>query len=150
MASAPPRPRVLQRAPLLRPVLTLVSGAAAAQVVVFAARPLLTRLFSPESFGVLTVVMSVLAVASPLASGGYRSAILLPRSETDRANVFGLAGIAMLGSTVLAALGVWLAPRLGLAAGPTALALVWLPPALLFNEVVTETMSKQKLTKIGH
>ncbi len=126
-----------QGSPLVRPVLTLVSGAAAAQAVVFAFQPVLTRLFAPEAFGVLTVVTTVLAVASTVASGGYRAAILLPRDLGDRANVFALALAAILGSTVLMALGVWAAPHLGLARGTTALALLWLPPALVCTEVAS-------------
>ena len=120
--------------PLLGPVLTLVGGTAAAQAVVFAARPALTRLFTPEAFGVLTVVTTVLAVASTVASGGYRAALLLPRSAGDRANVLALALACVAASTALAAAGVWGAGRLGLAAGPTALALGLLPPALFLAE----------------
>lgn len=120
--------------PLLQPVLTLVGGTAVAQAVTFAARPALTRLFTPEAFGVLTVVTTVLAVASTVASGGYRSAVLLPRTVADQANVLALALSCTLAATALAAAGVWAAPRLGLASGAAALALAWLPPALLFAE----------------
>ena len=138
----PPDPRRLrarwaawQGTPLVRPVLTLVSGAAVAQAIVFAFQPVLTRLFLPEAFGVLTVVTTVVAVASTVASGGYRAAILLPRETADQANVLALALGLILASTALMALGVWGAPRVGLASGTTALALLWLPPALLFTEV---------------
>ena len=133
----PPLRRLQARladAPVLRPVLTLVGGTAAAQALVFAARPALTRLFTPEAFGVLTVVTTVLAVGSTVATGGYRAALLLPRSAADRANVLVLAVACALGATALAALGVWGAGRLGVVAGATALALWWLPPALLLAE----------------
>ncbi|MDT7857638.1 lipopolysaccharide biosynthesis protein [Rubrivirga sp. S365] len=120
--------------PLLGPALTLAGGAAAAQALAFAARPALTRLFTPEAFGVLTVVTTVLAVASTVASGGYRAAILLPRGGADRASVVALALACALGATGAAAFGVWAAPWLGLASGATALALAWLPPALLSVE----------------
>ena len=122
---------------LLGPVLTLVGGTAAAQAVIFAARPALTRLFTPEAFGVLTVVTTVLAVASTVASGGYRAAILLPREDGDRANVLALTLAVTALSTGVAALGVWAAVRVGLVAGATALALAWLPAALLLSEAGT-------------
>lgn len=127
--------------PLLGPVLTLVGGTAVAQALAFAARPVLTRLFTPEAFGVLTVVTTLLGVLSTVASGGYRYAILLPRAPSDRAAIVGLALTCAAGATALAALGVWAAPHVGLAAGPTALALLWLPPALFFAEAagVAET-----------
>ena len=120
---------------LLGPVLTLVGGTAAAQAVVFAARPALTRLFTPEAFGVLTVVTTVLAVASTVASGGYRSAILLPRDAADRANVLAIALVVALGTTAAAGVAVWAVGRGGLVTGATALALGLLPAALLLSEV---------------
>ena len=120
---------------LLGPTLTLVSGAAAAQALVFAAQPVLTRLFRPEAFGVLTVVTTSVAVLSTVASGGYRAAILLPRDDGARANVLALTLAVALGTTALAALGVWALPQWGIASGTTALALAWLPPALLLTEV---------------
>lgn len=143
---APPPPRrpwsrllAWRDAPLLGPVLTLVTGTTAAQAVVFAARPALTRLFTPEAFGVLTVVTTALAVGSTVASGGYRSAVLLPRSDADRANVLALAlGIAVAVSAVVG-VGVVGAGRLGLMAGASALALLWLPVALFLNEAATVT-----------
>ncbi len=124
---------------LVGPVLTLVSGAATAQAIVFAAQPALTRLFAPEAFGVLTVVTTLVAVLSTVASGGYRAAILLPRDDGDRANVLALAVAVTLATTALTALGVGLAPSVGLAAGVTALALLWLPPALFLTELAAAT-----------
>lgn len=145
MPASPPPPRLRSRlrawreGPLLGPVLTLVTGTTAAQAVVFAARPALTRLFTPEAFGVLTVFTTVLAVGSTVASGGYRSAVLLPRGGAERANVLALALGVAAAVALVAGAAVWAAPALGLAAGATALALGWLPAALFLNEAATVT-----------
>ncbi|MEO1077555.1 MAG: lipopolysaccharide biosynthesis protein, partial [Bacteroidota bacterium] len=59
------------RSSLLAPILTLVGGTAAAQALVFAARPVLTRLYTPDDFGVLTVFTTLVSLGATVASGGY-------------------------------------------------------------------------------
>ena len=91
--------------PFLKPVLTLVGGTAAAQALVFAARPVLTRLFSPESFGVLTVFVTLVGIAPAFATGRYDDAILLPKRDRDAAALLRLAlGLATLSAVLLAGL----------------------------------------------
>ncbi|MEM6289386.1 MAG: oligosaccharide flippase family protein [Bacteroidota bacterium] len=119
---------------MLRPVLTLVTGSAAAQAIVFAAQPVLTRLFLPEAFGVLTVVTTSVAVLSTVASGGYRAAILLPQDDDDRAHLLALTLAVAFGSTALTLLGVALVVGAGLVEGAAALGLWWLAPALVLTE----------------
>lgn len=113
----------------LQPVLTLVGGAALAQAVVFAARPLLTRLYTPEAFGVLTLVTTVATLLSAVAHGGYRYAVLLPERDDDAGGLVGLALAGALGTTLLAAVAVAVAQEAGWTGGEAA----WwfLPPALL-------------------
>src|SRR5690606_32485593 len=75
----------------LQPVLTLVGGAAAAQALVFATRPVLTRLFTPDDFGVLTVFVTLVAVLGTVASGRYEDALMLPEDDGEAAHVLSLA-----------------------------------------------------------
>ena len=67
-----------------RSVLTLAAGGVAAQVVVFAARPVLSRLYTPEAFGVLGEFVALSALVGLLATLRYEDAIVLPERE-DRA-----------------------------------------------------------------
>ncbi len=105
----------------LRPVLTLVTGAAAAQALVFATRPALTRLFTPDEFGVLTVFVTLVTVLTTVSSGRYDDALMLPKGEPEAAGVLAL-GLLGTAATALAA----------------ALALGWLPlwTALLGGEAM--------------
>ena len=114
---------------LLGPVATLVGGAAAAQAVVFAARPLLTRLYTPEAFGVLTLVTTAVTLLSAVAHGGFRSAALLPERDDDAGGLVGLA----LGGTVLTAALAALGVALAVVEGRTDDGAAWalLPLALL-------------------
>jgi O-antigen/teichoic acid export membrane protein len=120
-----------------RPVLTLVSGAAVAQAVVFAARPVLTRLYTPDEFGVFTLFVTLAALGGPLATGRFDDALMLPAARRDAGGLLLLAlGMAALTALVVAVLALWregwaalldtpaLAPALLLLA-PTLLALTW-------------------------
>ena len=112
---------------LLSPILTVVSGTALAQALVFAARPVLTRLYAPAAWGELTLFVTTVAVLSTVASLGYRSAVLLPGRQDEAANVFGLA----LGAAVATTLAVAVAVAAGVAAGWIGPIWALLPVALL-------------------
>ncbi|HEX8299031.1 MAG TPA: hypothetical protein VF594_07700, partial [Rubricoccaceae bacterium] len=114
---------------VLAPVLTLVGGTALAQAAVFAARPLLTRMYSPEAFGVLTLVTTAVSLLSAVAHGGYRYAVLLPESDRDAGRLAALALAGAVATTLLATVGVGVAAAAGWTGGEAAWWL--LPPALL-------------------
>ncbi len=67
----------------LRHVLALMSGTALAQVVVMALMPVLSRLYTPEQFGVLAAFTSVVAIISAVAALKYDMAIMLPERDED-------------------------------------------------------------------
>ena len=69
----------------------LVGGTAAAQAVAFAARPVLTRLFTPEAFGVLGFYAAAVAIVATAAAGRYEDAVALPASDRDAARLWALA-----------------------------------------------------------
>lgn len=64
-------------------VLTIVGGTAAAQLIVIAASPILSRLYSPENFGVFGIFLSLSAIISMVSTGRYELAILLPKNDED-------------------------------------------------------------------
>ncbi len=71
-------------------VLTLVTGTALAQIISILASPIITRLYGPEAFGVLAVFISIVGILSVVACLRYEFAIVLPKSDEEAANVFGL------------------------------------------------------------
>jgi len=71
----------------VRNVITLMTGTSLAQAIPIAVSPILTRLYSPEEFGLLAIYMSCLAVFSVIATGKYELAITLPASDVDAANI---------------------------------------------------------------
>ena len=98
------RLRQQMRSKLLRNILTVVSGTAGAQVLTMLFMPVITRLYGPESYGVLGVFMGVVMMIVPAAALSYPMAIVLPKRDTDAAAVVRLSLSIALGMAVLSAL----------------------------------------------
>lgn len=88
-----------------RGVSVLVGGTATAQLLTILVAPFLTRLYSPEDFGLLAVYASLLALLGVVASLRYELAIPLPENDSDAANVAVLSllllGMSTIGTTAL-------------------------------------------------
>ncbi len=113
-----------------RGVSVLVGGTAGAQVLTVLAAPLLTRLYSPEDFGLLAVYGSLLAMIGVISSLRYELAIPLPEDDAESANVAALCLILVGVSTLLSGLlvlqlGQPIAAALGV---PQLEAYLWLLP----------------------
>lgn len=83
-------------------VITLVTGTALAQVIPLAIMPIVTRLYSPEDFGVFGVYIAISAVLAVLITGRYELAIVIPRSDKDAINIVALSvGLASIVSFIV-------------------------------------------------
>jgi len=84
-----------------RNVLTLMTGTTIAQAIPIAISPILTRLYSPEDFGVFGLYMSVASILSVVATGRYELAIMLPKKDEDAMHIMILSiGITFLVSLI--------------------------------------------------
>lgn len=72
-------------------VLTLVTGTAIAQAIPIAISPILTRIYSPEDFGIFALYLSITSVISVIATARYEFAITLPEKEEDAYNLVWLS-----------------------------------------------------------
>ncbi len=106
----PARLRRFASSGLLGPIMTLVSGTAAAQAISYLARPALTRLFSPEAFGLFGLFLALIAVFGPLATAKYEDAIPVPPGDREAAAT---ALLALLITTVITVLAMLLVPARG-------------------------------------
>lgn len=77
-----------------RDVLALMSGSAIAQALPIAAAPILTRIYSPDDFGVAALFLAVATVMASVVNGRYELAIGLPESDDDAINIAAL-GVAI-------------------------------------------------------
>ncbi|WP_288370602.1 lipopolysaccharide biosynthesis protein [uncultured Marinobacter sp.] len=122
--------RLIPQNAFARGVSVLVGGTAGAQVLLLLAAPLLTRLYTPEDFGLLAVYTGLLALFSVVSSLRYELAIPLPESNTEAANVLILSLLVVLVMTGISGLMVLVAGQeIALALGTPALAkYFWLLP----------------------
>lgn len=74
----------------LKNVFVLVSGNTVAQAIPILISPVLTRLYSPENFGVLSLYISVVSVITVIAAGRYELAIMLPEEDKEAINIVAL------------------------------------------------------------
>ncbi len=79
-----------------RNVLTLMTGTTIAQAIPIAISPILTRIYTPEDFGVFALFLAITGVFSVVASARYELALMLPRKEEDAINLFALGMMIIL------------------------------------------------------
>ena len=71
----------------VRNVLTLMTGTTIAQAIPIAISPILTRIYTPDDFGIFALYMSIAGIISVIATGRYELAIMLPKDDKDAINI---------------------------------------------------------------
>ncbi|MEN8704403.1 MAG: O-antigen translocase, partial [Polaribacter sp.] len=66
--------------------MTLITGSALSQVLIYASILLLTRLFSAELFGIYVLFSSATIILKPLATLQFEFSIVLPKKDEDAIN----------------------------------------------------------------
>ncbi|MGJ0359272.1 lipopolysaccharide biosynthesis protein [Aliarcobacter cryaerophilus] len=74
-------------------VVTLMIGTAVAQAIPIAISPILTRIYSPDDFGVFAIFIAIVSILGIISNGRYELAIMLPRKDEDAINIFALGFI---------------------------------------------------------
>jgi len=121
---------LLPKGAFARGVTVLVGGTAGAQILLVLAAPVLTRIYTPEDFGMLAVYASLLALIGVVSSMRYELAIPLPEDDGEAANVAALCLILVGISTLLAGVLVLLLrqPIAELLGVPSLAGYLWLLP----------------------
>ncbi|GGI96898.1 lipopolysaccharide biosynthesis protein [Halopseudomonas pertucinogena] len=114
----------------VRGVSVLVGGTTIAQLLMVVISPLLTRIYSPEDFGMLAIYAALLSIAAVISGMRYELAIPLPESAQEAVSVLVLTIICVLGTTAVSAVAVWLASDLmaDIMGVPQLASLLWLLP----------------------
>jgi O-antigen/teichoic acid export membrane protein len=74
-----------------RNVLTLMTGTTIAQAIPLAISPILTRIYTPEDFGLLALFISIVSIMAVISTGKYELAIILPKVNTYGFQLLSLA-----------------------------------------------------------
>jgi O-antigen/teichoic acid export membrane protein len=114
----------------LRNVGIILGGTSLGQGIVILTSPFLTRLYTPENFGVLAVYASLLGIVVVVASLRYEAAITLPERDEDAANLLVLSlGILVLMSLLMGIVVGFLGDQIARLTGtPTLGPYLWLLP----------------------
>ncbi|MBK7618626.1 MAG: lipopolysaccharide biosynthesis protein [Flavobacteriales bacterium] len=88
-------------------VMTLMGGSAVAQVIPLLATPIMTRLYAPEQFGALALLLAVANPLSLLVCGRYEMTVVLPRTDREANTLVQISlGVAVL-VTLILGVGLW-------------------------------------------
>jgi O-antigen/teichoic acid export membrane protein len=89
-------PNNILKSELVRNASVLMSGTVIAQLLSILLQPVLRRLFTPESFGIYSVYLSLVGIIIVISSLRYDDAIVLPKSDKESVNLVGLSLIINL------------------------------------------------------
>jgi len=92
-----------------RNVLTLMTGTTIAQAIPIAISPILTRIYTPEDFGVFALFIAIVGFFSVIASARYEQAILIPKKDEDAINIFALGFIIICSISLFLLIDLYLA-----------------------------------------
>ena len=69
----------------------LASGTIISQIILLIASPLITRIYSPEQFGVFAIFAAILSIIVPISSFKYNNAIVVADSKKNSDDLFVLS-----------------------------------------------------------
>lgn len=94
--------KYINRSEFLKNSVTLVSGTTIAQILPIIISPILTRLYTPEDFGVLALFTSIVMIFAIIGNGRYELAILLPKKDSHAINIWAVSLVfALIVSSLL-------------------------------------------------
>jgi O-antigen/teichoic acid export membrane protein len=76
-----------------RNVLILMTGTTIAQAIPIAISPILTRIYTPDDFGLFALFIAITAIFASIVNARYELAIMLPKKDEDAINIFALGFI---------------------------------------------------------
>jgi len=91
-----------------RNVLTLMTGTTIAQAIPIAISPILTRIYTPEDFGILALYIAIVSFVSIVVTARYEMAIVLPKSDEEAINIVALSLVIMLSIVIVLFLIIFL------------------------------------------
>lgn len=115
-------------------VFKLAGGTAFVQFITFLASPIISRLFAPEDFGLSANFTAIIMIANVLACLGYESSIMLPKTDEEAANQFGICIISTIFISLISFPILWIFRGIiiGWLKTPELLPLMWMVPVMIF------------------
>ena len=126
--------RFLPESSFVRKCWLVASGTIAGQALVILSSPLLTRLYSPEEFGLFAVFGALVGIAGSTTGLRFEYAVPLLGDEQDAAAMVGLVVLTSILLGLVAIAGIWFfgAFLAGVVEAPSLAPWLWLlPPAIV-------------------
>lgn len=146
--------RKISKSEFVRNVTIVATGTAGAQVISIIFSPIITRIYGPETFGLLGTFMALVNVLIPIAALAYPIAIVLPKEDADAKGIARLSAYLALGiagfiTLVILAAGDWFVELLNAQAISAFILLI--PIMMLFSawiEISQQWLIRKKQFKI--
>lgn len=79
--------RKINEVPFIKNVIVLASGTALAQVITIILLPLITRIYGPETYGLMSAFIAVSNILIPISSLSLPIAIILPKKDIEAISI---------------------------------------------------------------
>ena len=99
--------RLKPKSEFSRNVLTLMTGTTIAQAIPIAISPILTRIYSPEDFGMLALFLALFSILSTIATGRYELAIMSPESDDEAKDIVFLSILVAIFVFFISTILIW-------------------------------------------
>lgn len=99
----------MSKVDILRNMAILVSGSALAQLIGVLAAPALSRIYSPEDFGVLGMLIAITGVIAVVGSLKYETALVIEEDDSNADSLQSLCLLILVIVTLLSTFGLWIA-----------------------------------------
>ena len=81
---------IIPKSSFSKNVLTLMTGTTISQAIPVAISPILTRLYSPEDFGIFALFLSLTTIFGAVVTGRYELAVMLPKEDEKAKSIVAL------------------------------------------------------------
>jgi len=78
-----------------------MTGTSLSQIIVIGISPILTRIYSPEEFGIFALYLSIISILSIIITGRYELAVMLPKKDEDSYSLVSLSMCITLITSVI-------------------------------------------------
>jgi len=135
---------------MIKNFLILVGGTAFSQMISIASTPLLTRLFSPQDFGILGSILAVSAIISVVGSMKYDMAIVLGENNKEASYIQFLSIIILCLLTIVLFLFTLITPSYLFEIIGLQFNVFWLIPLFFFisfNSILSSRLNREEMYK---
>lgn len=124
-------------------VLKLVSGSVIAQILAVLLIPIITRLYTPEDYGLFSLILAIIAIIAIFSSLSYQLAIMLPKEDEDAAHIVALCFVLILFSSIITGLIFFFfaIPIANVLNAPALNQYLWFIPFLVFSTAIFSVLT---------